>query len=211
MASYGFIGHIAAFHELVEQWATYVERFEHFVTANDIEENKNVVVFLSVVGAKTYGPLRSLMAPEKPGEKTYKDIMDALQGHFSPKPLVIAERFRFHTRNQQEGESVTQCIAVIKKLSKHCEFGAHLHDALRDRRVCGFNTEAIQKRLLTEAALTFNRAMEIALSMETVARETHQLNSAMKVHAISMNSQHRNECVRCGKMNHKEVDCYYKD
>ena len=91
---------------------------------------------------------------------------------------------------------MTQYIAVIKKLSEHCEFGAHLHDALRDRLLCGVNTEVIQKRLLTEAALTFKRAMEIAVSMETVARESHQLSSAMKVHAISIN--------------HKEVDCYYK-
>ena len=211
MASWGFIGHIDAFDESVEQWATYVERFEHFVLANEIEEDKRVVVLLSVVGAKTYGLLRSLIAPDKPGEKDYKDIVDALQGHFSPKPLVIAERYRFHKRDQQEGESVTQYIAVIKKLSEHCEFGAYLHDALRDRLVCGLNTEAIQKRLLTEAALTFKRAMEIAVSMETVARETHQLSRAMKVHAISMNSQHRNKCVRCGKINHKEVDCYYKD
>ena len=119
MASWGFIGHIDTFDESVEQWATYVERFEHFVLANEIEEDKRVVVLLSVVGAKTYGLLRSLIAPDKPGEKDYKDIVDALQGHFSLKPLAIAERYRFHKRDQQEGESVTQYIAVIKKLSEH--------------------------------------------------------------------------------------------
>lgn len=40
MAGYGYIGHINAFDENVEQWATYVERFEHFVKVNEIEEDK---------------------------------------------------------------------------------------------------------------------------------------------------------------------------
>ncbi|KAL6457444.1 hypothetical protein MHYP_G00344070 [Metynnis hypsauchen] len=144
MAGYGYIGHINVFDENVEQWTTYVDRFEHFLKANEIEE-----------------------------EKKY--------------------------------------IAVIKKLSEHCEFGTHLQDALRDRLVCGLNTQAIQKRLLTEAALTFQKAVEIAVSMETVARETHQLSNALKLHALSVNNQQRNKCARCGKTNHKEADCYYKE
>lgn len=50
----------------------------------------------------------------------------------APKPLVIAERFRFHRQNQGEEENV----AVLKGLSEHCEFGAYLEDALRHRFVC---------------------------------------------------------------------------
>ena len=38
-----------------------------------------------LLGAKTFGLLRSLIAPEKPGEKNDKDIVDALRGHFSLK------------------------------------------------------------------------------------------------------------------------------
>ncbi|KAL7873357.1 hypothetical protein AOLI_G00124280 [Acnodon oligacanthus] len=44
MAGYGHIGHIDAFDENVEQWTTYVERFEHFVKANDIEEDKKLAM-----------------------------------------------------------------------------------------------------------------------------------------------------------------------
>lgn len=207
----GFIGHINPFDESLEQWTTYVERFEFFVTANGIEEEKKLAVFLSVIGASTYGLLRSLVAPEKPGAKTYAQLIEVLKGHFSPKPIVIAERFRFHKRNQQEGESVTQYIAVIKKLSEHCEFGTHLQDALRDRLVCGLNIEAIQKRLLTEDKLTFAKAVELAVSMETVARETHQLSNALKVNALSLNEKQRMKCLRCGKTNHKDSDCFYKE
>ncbi|XP_026142558.1 uncharacterized protein K02A2.6-like [Carassius auratus] len=173
------IGHMEAFNESVEPWTTYIERFEHFIEANSIEAEKKVPVLLSVIGGKTYGLLRSLIAPEKPGEKSFKHITDTLQQHFSPKPLVIAERFRFHRRNQEESESVTQYVAVLRGLSEHCEFGGHLDDALRDRFVCGLKSEATQKRLLTESTLTFQRAVELAVSMETASREAHQLSGSL--------------------------------
>uniref|UniRef100_A0A3B3SNE8 CCHC-type domain-containing protein n=1 Tax=Paramormyrops kingsleyae TaxID=1676925 RepID=A0A3B3SNE8_9TELE len=199
------LGHIDAFDESTEQWSTYVERFEHFIEAND-------VVFLSVIGAITYRLLRSLLAPEKPGTKMYQDLVDILNAHFSPKPIIITERFRFHKRNQEEGESVVQYVAVLKRLSEHCDFGTHLQDAMRDRFVCGLRNESIQRKLLTEEALTFQRTVDIALSMEAVARESEHLKSSLMVHAVSFSpSQGSDKCFRCGRINHNERDCYYKD
>ena len=89
-----------------------------------------------------------------------------LQKHFKPKPLVIAERFRFHKRNQLKTESTSEyIIAELRRLSEHCQFGEGLSDALRDRFLCGLHNDGAQKRLLTD--LTLNRALEIAISMET--------------------------------------------
>ena len=46
------IGHNDAFDETVEQWDTYIERFDRFINANDIKDEKQVSV-------RTYGLLRS--------------------------------------------------------------------------------------------------------------------------------------------------------
>ena len=96
--------------------------------------------------------------------------------HLAPKPLGIAERFRFHKRNQGEEETVAQYVAVLKRLSEYCEFGAYLEDALRDRFVCGLKSETVQKRLLTEKDLTFHKAVEYAVSAETATRDVQQLS-----------------------------------
>eukprot|EP00079_Xenopus_tropicalis_P016020 XP_004914327.1 PREDICTED: uncharacterized protein K02A2.6-like [Xenopus tropicalis] len=206
------IGQIDTFDEAREQWTTYVERFEHFVKANDIEEGKTVSVFLSVMGASTYGLLRSLIAPVKPGTMSYGDIVNTLQAHFSPRPIVIAERFKFHKRNQAEGESVAQYVAVLKKLAEHCEFGDNLNDALRDRVVCGLCSESIQRKLLTESALTYQKAVDIAMSMEAVSRESQHLSNSLKVNAMSFASESpKAKCFRCGKSNHTQNECFYKD
>lgn len=85
------IGRLDCFDENTEDWNTYIERFEHFLTANDIPAERRVAALLSVIGGKTYSLLRSLIAPEKPGAKSYNEIVQTLQEHFSPKPLVIAE------------------------------------------------------------------------------------------------------------------------
>lgn len=149
----------------VEQWTTYIERYKHFIAANDIADAKKISVLLSVIGCKTYGLLHSLIALDKPGGKSYTTITAVLQQHFSPKPLVIVEHFRFHKRNHEEGETVAQYVAVLKRLSEHYEFGEYLKDALWDRFVCGLKSVAMQKQLLTEVALMFEKAVEVAVSV----------------------------------------------
>ena len=58
--------------------------------------------------------------PEKLVDKNFDEIVSTLQKHLNPKPLEIAERFRFYKRNQQEGESILSYIAELKKLTIHC-------------------------------------------------------------------------------------------
>lgn len=183
----GVIGTIGPFDENVEQWSSYAERFSYFVEANDIEDAKVVPTFLSVIGPKTFNLLRNLLQPVKPGSKTYKEIVDILTTHFSPKPLVIAERFRFHRRNQEEGESVNMFVAALRKLAEHCEFGDVLSDTLRDRLVCGLRNEAAQRKLLTENDLTLERAINISVTMEMASKEAQQLNTTGRVHKITTN------------------------
>ncbi|KAL7839171.1 hypothetical protein SRHO_G00258290 [Serrasalmus rhombeus] len=111
---------------------------------------------------------------------TERRMMAGIYGHMDVFD-ESAERFSFHKRNQGEGETVAQYVAVLKKLSEHCEFGAYLEDALRDRFVCGLKCEAVQKRLLTEDKLTFKKAVEHAVSAETAARDVQQLSHSLKV------------------------------
>ena len=111
------IGKIEQFDVSQEDWVTYVERVEQYFIANEIPDDKRVPALLSLIGGKTYGLLRNRTAPYKPAEKTYAQILETVQRHLSPKPLTIAERFRFHKRDQRDGESVNAFVADIRKLS----------------------------------------------------------------------------------------------
>ena len=142
-----------------------------FFEANEIAAANRVAVFLSGIGGGTYSLLRNLQVPTLPKDKTLDEIVDVLTKHYEPKTLVIAEGFQFHRRNQAVGESVAEYIAELRRLTRHCEFGAYLDDALRDRFVCGLQSETIQKKLLMETDLTFQRAVENA---HTSCRECTQ-------------------------------------
>ena len=173
------IGKIESFDDTKENWETYVERVEQFFLANDIDDDHKVPTLLSLIGGKTYTLLRDLLAPEKPATKSFQQIVTTLQEHLSPKPLEIAERFRFYKKNQQEGESILSYVAELRKLATHCNFGGNLNEALRDRLVCGLRNMQIQKRLLSEAKLKYSKAVEIAVAMETAIRDASELQSEL--------------------------------
>ena len=124
-------GKINSFNPSQDEWPLYVERLGHVFVANGIiEEEKKRAVFLSVIGASTYKLLSSLLAPVKPGEKSYTFLVDTLSEHFNPAPSEIVERFKFHTRFRKPGESVTAFVSELRSLAKSCNFGDTLETML---------------------------------------------------------------------------------
>ena len=63
--------------------------------------------------------------------------------------------------------------AALKRCSKRCEFGGFLEQALRDRFVCGLRNRQIQKRLLTETELTWKKALDTAIAMESAEKQAN--------------------------------------
>ena len=209
MATFGLIQEFQPDNERI---SAYLERVQMFFQANDIAEEKQVPILLSVIGGKTYALLSDLLAPVKPSTKSFKDLQEVLQRHFEPKPVVIAERFRFHQRNQTSGESIADYVAELRRLATHCKFGDYLSEALRDRLVCGIHSESTQRRLLAEADLTLARAIEVAQSMEAAEINAQQLKgSTLQVGQMAASLGDRSACYRCGSESHRERDCRFKE
>ena len=109
-------GTIESFNPSIEEWNAYSERFEQYMIANNIkDEKKMVATFVTTISSKTYNVLRDLLAPAKPSEVKLKVLVKTLRDHYEPKPNVIAERFHFHKCEQQEGESVVAYSAALKR------------------------------------------------------------------------------------------------
>ena len=102
------IGRVEPFQSGVDDWEQYAERLEQYFAANAITDGeKKRAVFLTVIGKETYSLLSNLLAPDKPATKPYEELVTTVKNHVMPKPLVVAERFRFHQRRQGENESVS--------------------------------------------------------------------------------------------------------
>lgn len=81
----------------------------------------------------------------------------------------------FNNRNQQDGESILNYVAELKRLTSRRNFAETLSKTLRDKLVCGDIQdkirEQIRKRLLAEAKLKYVKAFEIAVATETATRD----------------------------------------
>ena len=150
---------------------------------------------------------------------------------YTPKKLVIAERYRFHNCVQKEGESVSEFVANLKRLASTCNFGAYLNEALRDRFVCGLRSANIKKKLLADD-YTFDNALKVALGIEAADKDVADISQAgtHPVNKVGGNSSHQRNprqqkgksgesskpdkgspCASCGKKGHARSNCKYRN
>ena len=121
-------GQLEEFNTRTDLWQAYVERANLYFQANDIREEKQLPVFLSSIGGKTYGLLTNLLTPTLPKDKPLAEVIAVLKKHFDPKPAVVAERSKFHKRDQLPGESLADYIAELRRLATHCEINTNPSD-----------------------------------------------------------------------------------
>ncbi|XP_011064377.1 PREDICTED: uncharacterized protein LOC105152048 isoform X2 [Acromyrmex echinatior] len=159
------IGNIEPFNPDQADITTYIERIEQLFICNDVNEKK-VPLFLTLLGGEAYNVLKDLLSPQLPSQKTYAALKETLINHYNLKRLVIAERYKFYSANQDSSEDIKSYQIKLKNLSKYCKFEGFLDEALRDKFVFGLFSEQIKQRLLTEDDLTFEKACEIATKME---------------------------------------------
>lgn len=222
----------------------YLERLsQHFIALElDADDNaiarKRKAVLLSSVGGDTYRVLKDLCFPDAPATRTYDQLTTHLQSFYAPKKLAVAERFRFHSTKQQSGQSVNEFAAQLKKAASACDFGNDLSTNLRDRFICGLQSEALQRKLLSEE-LTFQQALDRAIADEAARKNVQDITSSFStmsptsksthgVHKISSRRQAAKpkpqqaapqsargsdsaKCWRCGFSNHRPDECRYKN
>lgn len=77
------------------------------------------------------------------------------------------ERHIFNSRTQDESEKFDDFLTDVKNLSNNCNFCPTCHPGLvRDRIVSGIACSATQKKLLSEARLTLEKAVDICRANE---------------------------------------------
>ena len=189
---------------------------------------KRRVILLSVCGSKVYKLMCDLLAPAKPKEKSYLELVKLIQDHLAPKPSEIVQRFKFNNRFRNEGESVADFVAALRNLAEHCEYKDSLEMMLRDRIVCGIRNDKIQRHLLVEKELTFAKAYEIATLMEITSKNMAVLQESKSLEAVNKvavqgdgttdgtrrvdgrNMQYKSSRFRCGG-NHSAQTCRFKE
>ena len=180
MASFG---KLSEYNANKEDWNSYGgEQLDFFFVANGITDiTQKRAILLSSCGTSCYKLFRGLTQPEKPGDKTYTQLVELMKTHRNPKPNPIAERFKFNSRNRLPDESIADYMVELRRLTEHCDYGVTLPAMLRDRLVCGIAHERIQQKLLSEGeGLTLEKAINIALSMESAIAQANEIQGVQQ-------------------------------
>ena len=101
-------------------------------------------------------------------------LLELFEAYCNPRRNVVLERYNFHARMQQPGESITSFLAALRSLAKTCEF-PDMDNMLRDRLVMGVADPATQRALLRQADLTLTAAVDIAISEEASRRDQQRI------------------------------------
>lgn len=79
---------------------------------------------------------------------------------------------------------MTEHVAVLQDLAQHCNYGDKLKEIMHDRLVCGISDDRLQRRLLAESELTFEKALKVAQAIKTASRDLRDL----QLHPETMDS-----------------------
>lgn len=205
-----FLGNIKEFDES-DDIELYLERLQQYFKANDVKDETRAPILLTLIGPKPYAVLRNLVSPKTVDSLDFDAIVKQLKSHYSPKKLLISERFKFYKRDQLPSESISNYVIQLKQLASQCNFNSFLEEALRDRFVCGITNKAIQRKLLTEDNLTFSKSVELAVSLELASSEIKSFHSeSAEVNKVVQRNVGERRCNCCGGSNHVWFNCKFK-
>ena len=93
-------------------------RLSQYFKANGITDaaTRKKPILLTDLGPETYKQLHSLVSPAKVDNKTYTQLVEALQNFLIPKPFEIVQTYKFTSRYRQPGECVSTFASELRIL-----------------------------------------------------------------------------------------------
>lgn len=170
-------GHLPKYEEN-EDFENFVQKFEAITDVYNMSPQRKIAEFVSALPNSTFQLLKNLLHPLKfnSEEVNFQKIVEVLEAHLKPKPLVIPSRHELLHRKQQEGESLSQFMAALRQLVIPCKYGeAIMKEMLRDVFVAGIRSRAILDRIFEEDDADLDKIFKIALAVEKAEESTQQI------------------------------------
>ena len=193
-----------------EPWDNWEERLSsHLACCIVRNENQKRNVLPSTVGAETYGSMKNLLGEERPNTKSYDQLVQLVKEHKYLTPPWQSERIKFLNRDRRKDESVSDYMAVLRKLITTCKYNANEYDTqLRDRLLHGCGDTDMQ-RAITDVGeqLTLKTAVEAAKLHESKLHSLKEVNTSSideQVNAVIY------KCWRC-RGRHSPEKCFHRN
>jgi len=223
--------------DVASNWKFFKEQWQNYEVASGLaqkEANVRLATLTVVTDKDCYEILQRL--PDSESKTMVEETLTALEQYFIPKRNVTYERFVFNNCHQGTRETVDEYVTKLHSLNSTCEFGALTDDLISDRLLLGTKLDQVRPKLLSEADLTLQKALEICRSCEQTQRQLRDINNPTeKTYAVSRSASQRKgglpnckycnrkhefskgkcpaygkQCRNCGKQHHFAICCKVK-
>jgi len=182
--------------DIAADWSRFKSEWDNYEIAADlidVPERKRAAVLLACVGSAAYGVFRTFKLEAESDRSKVAKIREAFEKYCVGEANVTYERYLFHQRIQQLGESFDNFYADLRKMATTCEF-ADLEDSLiRDRIVIGIRDDPTRRRLLQIKKLSLAETVESCKASEATSRRLHVMNGVgEEVDALGREASSRN-------------------
>ncbi|XP_042149589.1 uncharacterized protein LOC121837828 [Ixodes scapularis] len=170
----------------VQVWPAWKEAFLSYLHATGIHDvppaQKKHVLFsmLGVEGQRIVSAFQLNTVPATEHLNEFEAFLAALEKHFEFSGCVALERKKLRSRTQLPGETVSEFLAALRHQGSFCAYGTALDEHLCDVFLEGLDSRRVQDRILREcvgtAVPTLNRAVQLALQFEQLARTSEQFH-----------------------------------
>lgn len=189
------------------QWIRWKREFELFAElAMESKEQKQKIRMLQYLigekGREIYETFQFCKAdgtkmPDK--DVTLENVLDAFDKHFNPKQNETVLRYRFFTRTQAPQETFESFLAGLQTLAVPCNFKDLLPGLVRDRIVCGINSDGLRERLLRENELKLEECIKLCRTHEMTKQRSAELKATGEQELHAIKKTFRSEPVRSGR------------
>ena len=108
--------------EVSRSWAKWPKQFDYYMVATEKSKKSGeiqVATLLTLLGASGQENFRTFDISDD-DRKDLKKVKDAFAKHFSPQVKTVYERFKFHSRTQQAGETFDEFLTALRGLMSTC-------------------------------------------------------------------------------------------
>ncbi|KAB0794890.1 hypothetical protein PPYR_11729 [Photinus pyralis] len=169
-----------------EDFKLYRERFENYLRMKEVFDNKtkSACLLLGSIGATHYQTINALVAPQKPSELSYDELITHLEKHLSPERNMLVAQHYFLSTYQSGKQSISEYVTELKKNLGACNFLAKCQctqevstaeQFLRAQFIRGLKDTWITEQLLQSNLTEFNEIVKKAIALEAARTDSQNL------------------------------------
>jgi len=161
---------------------------------------------LAEVGPDAYAVLDGLCGAENPEDKSCQELEAMLKTHFKPARNKNTEREKFYSRKQGQNESVSEFSVALYQLSKFCEFGNFLDQALQTQFINNLKSVKLKEKV-ADGKPSFSAVIAEAAKFEQVFESAQPPAAIHKVNKPKQTEQKKPVSKEDKKKPEKKQKC----